>query len=216
MTRRGDFYLSLGNSSLKSLEMRGVHSRTARILATMSFFCHLPFQVSPDGPSAMRVCRERSPMSIPLCLERVASLLLVFRPSQLWSLNWIFFRSCPLPVASSKTQTKIHLRRLISKMGESFPHPNNYKQKLRVKMIELKIFHRLGSMELTPVPCYKDSSYFISQLPSLNNVKKISFAILPCSCLDRVPLALSRGVSPSLLAIDTSAPCAIRSSAMFW
>lgn len=39
--------LNLGNSSLKSLCIRGVHSRTAIILATMSFFCQRPRQDSP-------------------------------------------------------------------------------------------------------------------------------------------------------------------------
>lgn len=36
--------LSLGNSSWKSLEFLTVHSRSDKILATMSFFCHCPLQ----------------------------------------------------------------------------------------------------------------------------------------------------------------------------
>lgn len=66
-------YLSFGNSSLKSLDIRGVQSRTANILATISFFCQRPLQVSPLGDTAIRVCRARSAMLIPLCLDRVAS-----------------------------------------------------------------------------------------------------------------------------------------------
>jgi len=39
---------NLGYSSLKSREIRGVHSRIARILAAISLPCHLPCQVSPE------------------------------------------------------------------------------------------------------------------------------------------------------------------------
>lgn len=65
--------LSLGNSSLKSLETRAVHSRTFKILATISLFCHRPLQVSPLGVLARCVCRANSAILMPLCLERVAS-----------------------------------------------------------------------------------------------------------------------------------------------
>ena len=41
--------LSLGYSSLKSRDILGVHSRSARIFAAISFPCHLPRQVSPLG-----------------------------------------------------------------------------------------------------------------------------------------------------------------------
>lgn len=40
---------SLGNSSLKSLETRGVISRMVKIFAIISFFCQRPRQVSPEG-----------------------------------------------------------------------------------------------------------------------------------------------------------------------
>ena len=38
---------NFGYSSLKSREIRGVHSRTAKILAAISFPCHFPCHVSP-------------------------------------------------------------------------------------------------------------------------------------------------------------------------
>lgn len=41
---QNDTNLSLGNSSWKSLEFLTVHSRSDKILATMSFFCHWPLQ----------------------------------------------------------------------------------------------------------------------------------------------------------------------------
>lgn len=66
-------YLSFGNSSLKSLEILGVHSLMFRIFPTMSFFCHLPRQDSPLGVTAILVCNCKSDMLIPLCRERVAS-----------------------------------------------------------------------------------------------------------------------------------------------
>ena len=47
-------YLSLGYSSLKSRDIRGVHSRRARILAAISLPCHFPLQVSPLGLKYMR------------------------------------------------------------------------------------------------------------------------------------------------------------------
>jgi len=65
--------LSFGNSSLKSLEMRVVHSRTFNILATISLFCHRPLQVSPLGVLARCMWRDKSAILIPLYLERVAS-----------------------------------------------------------------------------------------------------------------------------------------------
>lgn len=39
---------------------------------------------------------------------------------------------------------------------------------------------------------------------------------IPCNLLATTPLALSRGVSPSLLAMDTRAPAATNSSAIAW
>ena len=44
---------------------------------------------------AIFVCRYNSLMLIPLCLERVASLLRVLSPSQLWSLYSLTFKSWP-------------------------------------------------------------------------------------------------------------------------
>ena len=41
--------LSLGYSSLKSLDILGVHSLRAKILAAISFPCHFPLHVSPLG-----------------------------------------------------------------------------------------------------------------------------------------------------------------------
>jgi len=38
----GQQHLSLGYSSLKSRDIRGVHSRSLRILATISLPCHFP------------------------------------------------------------------------------------------------------------------------------------------------------------------------------
>ena len=46
-------HLSFGYSSLKSLDILGVHSLTARILAAISFPCHLPRQVSPVAVTAI-------------------------------------------------------------------------------------------------------------------------------------------------------------------
>lgn len=66
-------YLSLGNSSLKSLETRALQSRTERIFATMSFFCQRPLHVSPDGDEAIWIWRCRSLIFMPLWRERVAS-----------------------------------------------------------------------------------------------------------------------------------------------
>ena len=40
-------YLNFGYSSLKSREIRGVHSLMLSILAAISFPCHLPRHVSP-------------------------------------------------------------------------------------------------------------------------------------------------------------------------
>ena len=42
-------YLNLGYSSLKSLEILGVHSLILSILAAISFPCHLPRHVSPGN-----------------------------------------------------------------------------------------------------------------------------------------------------------------------
>ena len=50
---------------------------------------------------AIFVCRYNSLMLMPLCLERVASLLLVLRPSQLWSLYSLTRMSCPAWLALS-------------------------------------------------------------------------------------------------------------------
>jgi hypothetical protein len=40
--------LNFGYSSLKSREIRGVHSLSANILAAISLPCHFPRQVSPE------------------------------------------------------------------------------------------------------------------------------------------------------------------------
>lgn len=58
--------LNLGNSSLKSRDIRGVHSLIARIFATISFFCQRPRHVSPLGLNAIRVCKDKSAILIPL------------------------------------------------------------------------------------------------------------------------------------------------------
>ena len=52
---------------------------------------------------AILVCRYSSLMLIPLCLDNVASLLLVLSPSQDWSLNSLLFMSCPAAAARSVT-----------------------------------------------------------------------------------------------------------------
>ena len=57
---------NFGNSSLKSLDTRGVISRTVKILAIMSLFCQLPRHVSPEGLIAFLVCNFKSSMAIPL------------------------------------------------------------------------------------------------------------------------------------------------------
>lgn len=88
--------------------------------------------------------------------------LLVFRPNQLWSLKFIFFKSWPVSTANS-TSIEILLR------------------------IRIRSFKR-----------------------------KSSLLFLPWKRLAKEPLALSNGVSPSLLASDTMAPWAIRSSATCW
>lgn len=93
--------LNLGNSSLKSLEILEVHSLTAKILATTSFFCQRALQVSPDCERQINSNNDRSLMFIPLCLDRVASRLRVFSPSQLWSLKLIFLSSWPVSTANS-------------------------------------------------------------------------------------------------------------------
>ena len=93
---------NFGNSSLKSRDIRDVQFLRARILATISFFCHLPRQVSPLGELAILVCRDKSAMLIPRCLDRVGSRLLVFNPNQLWSLKLIFFKSWPVSTAKSR------------------------------------------------------------------------------------------------------------------
>lgn len=112
---------SLGNSSLKSREILGVHWRTARNLATMSLLCHVPRHDSPDGVTASFLWSDSSWILIPLCRDRVASpsviqfsskiwnilckpmylRLRVFSPSQLWSLKPIRFKSCPFSTANS-------------------------------------------------------------------------------------------------------------------
>lgn len=66
-------YLSLGNSSLKSRHTRGEHSLRARIFATISFPCHFPRHISPEGLTAILVWRANSLILMPLCLERVGS-----------------------------------------------------------------------------------------------------------------------------------------------
>ena len=67
------YHLNLGNSSLKSLHVLGVHSLSARILATISLPCHFPLHNSPDGLIAIFVCNARSTIFIPLCLDNVGS-----------------------------------------------------------------------------------------------------------------------------------------------
>lgn len=66
-------YLSFGNSSLKSRDILGVHSRRTRIFATISFPCHRPFQVWLEGDSDNCCVKERSFTLIPLCRDNVAS-----------------------------------------------------------------------------------------------------------------------------------------------
>lgn len=129
---------SFGNSSSKSREIRALQSRMDKIFATMSFFCHLPRHVSPDGVMASFVCNSKSRMLIPLYRDSVASRERVLSPNQLWSLKLIFFNSWPLSMAKS------------------------------------------------------------------------------CKRLASNGLALSSGVSPSLLAIDTNAPWFTSSSAIAW
>lgn len=80
---------SLGNSSLKSLDIRAVHSRTFKIFATISLFCQRPLQVSPLGVLAKWVCKARSAMLMPLCLDRVASPTIIIRPFK------VNFSVCP-------------------------------------------------------------------------------------------------------------------------
>ena len=50
--------LSLGYSSLKSRDILGVHSLSARILAAISLPCHFPRQVSPLGLKYKRNVRN--------------------------------------------------------------------------------------------------------------------------------------------------------------
>lgn len=45
-------------------------------------------------------------------------------------------------------------------------------------------------------------------------IRVIQIFYIPCNLLATTPLALSRGVSPSLLAMDTRAPAATNSSAI--
>ena len=54
---------SLGYSSLKSLDILGVHSLRARILAAISLPCHFPRQVSPLGlQTQLQLIERSSPM----------------------------------------------------------------------------------------------------------------------------------------------------------
>lgn len=50
--------LSLGYSSLKSRDILGVHSLSARILAAISLPCHFPRQVSPLGLKYQMIVRN--------------------------------------------------------------------------------------------------------------------------------------------------------------
>ncbi len=65
------------------------------------------YSTTPVGVVAILVCRYSSLMLMPLCLDSVGSLDLVFKPIQLWSLNSRFFRSCPMCTACSEKQLAI-------------------------------------------------------------------------------------------------------------
>ena len=75
-------------------------------MAAISLPCHLPRQTSPVGDVlGSLVCRYSSLMLMPLWRERGASRERVFSPSQLWSLNSRFRRSCPSSAARSTINT---------------------------------------------------------------------------------------------------------------
>lgn len=90
---------NFGNSSLKSRETRALHSRIARIFATISLFCQRPRHDSPDGEIASFRWSVRSWILIPLKRESVASFVRVFA-DQLASLNEILRNSWPVSTAN--------------------------------------------------------------------------------------------------------------------